>query len=259
MFAFVYVSPNPSLSRDNEFIVGRHWKLVFLTTFISEVLNYLSLSNNGRCTRLKRIFFLHSKNELILKYTEGKPLVRSQQVCYFLYNFYLNQLSATSLACKQQTSLRKQPFLLAVRRWGRFARHNVRSSGRLFSPFFDLIGHHQNKRSYVTESFCRSGSQMLFFVFFGGREATTGNTSAVRRLRLPTPHVFRAPRPPCACLRSNKKCEKKRLFCSVKQKPTVCLALGKVWGEFNLANGRFGEKLIFATCNDWFFFIYGTQ
>ena len=259
MFAFVYVSPNPSLSRDNEFIVGRHWKLVFLTTFISEVLNYLSLSNNGRCTRLKRIFFLHSKNELILKYTEGKPLVRGQQVCYFLYNFYLNQLSATSLACKQQTSLRKQPFLLAVRRWGRFARHNVRSSGRLFSPFFDLIGHHQFKRSYVTESFCRSGSQMLFFVFFGGREATTGNTSAVRRLRLPTPHVFRAPRPPCACLRSNKNCEKKRLFCSVKQKPTVCLALGKVWGEFNLANGRFGEKLIFATCNDWFFFIYGTQ
>ena len=256
MFAFVYVSPNPSLSRDNEFIVGRHWKLVFLTTFISEVLNYLSLSNNGRCTRLKRIFFLHSKNELILKYTEGKPLVRGQQVCYFLYNFYLNQLSATSLACKQQTSLRKQPFLLALRRWGRFARHNVRSSGRLFSPFFDLIGHHQNKRSYVTESFCRSGSQMLFF---GGREATTGNTSAVRRLRLPTPHVFRAPRPPCACLRSNKKCEKKRLFCSVKQKPTVCLALGKVWGEFNLANGRFGEKLIFATCNDWFFFICGTQ
>ena len=205
MFAFVYVSPNPSLSRDNEFIVGRHWKLVFLTTFISEVLNYLSLSNNGRCTRLKRIFFLHSKNELILKYTEGKPLVRGQQVCYFLYNFYLNQLSATSLACKQQTSLRKQPFLLALRRWGRFARHNVRSSGRLFSPFFDLIGHYRNKRSYVTESFCRSGSQMLFF---GEREATTGNTSAVLRLRLPTPHVFRAPRPPCACLRSNKKREK---------------------------------------------------
>ena len=100
MFAFVYVSPNPWLSRENELILGRYWKLVFFTTFISEVLNYLSLSNNWRCTRLKRIFFLHSKNELILKYTEGKPLVRGQQVCYFLYNFYLNQLSATSLACE---------------------------------------------------------------------------------------------------------------------------------------------------------------
>ena len=44
---------------------------------------------------------------------------------------------------------------------------------------FDLIGLHQNKRFTSWKSFCRSGSQTLFF---GGREATTGNASAVRRL-----------------------------------------------------------------------------
>ena len=47
---------------------------------------------------------------------------------------------------------------------------------------FDLIGQHQNiktKGFTSRKSFCHSGSQTLFF---GGREATTGNASAVRRL-----------------------------------------------------------------------------
>ena len=44
---------------------------------------------------------------------------------------------------------------------------------------FDLIGLHQNKRFTSRKSFCRSGSQTLFF---GEREATTGNASALRRL-----------------------------------------------------------------------------
>ena len=34
-------------------------------------------------------------------------------------------------------------------------------------------------KKVIGKSFCRSGSQTLFF---GGREATTGNASAVRRL-----------------------------------------------------------------------------
>ena len=42
-----------------------------------------------------------------------------------------------------------------------------------------LIGQHQNKRFTSQKSFRRSGSQTLFS---GGREATTRNASAVRRL-----------------------------------------------------------------------------
>ena len=45
---------------------------------------------------------------------------------------------------------------------------------------FDLIGEHQNKSFYVTEIV----SSLVFAdVFFGGREATTRDASAVRRLR----------------------------------------------------------------------------
>ena len=57
--------------------------------------------------------------------------------------------------------------------------HEVERSHSSCILSFDLIGEHQNKRFYVTEIVCRSSSQT---VFFGGREATTGNTSAVRRL-----------------------------------------------------------------------------
>ena len=46
---------------------------------------------------------------------------------------------------------------------------------------FGLIGQHQNKRFTSWKSFCCSGSQTLFF---GGREATTGNASALRRLTI---------------------------------------------------------------------------
>ena len=50
-------------------------------------------------------------------------------------------------------------------------------SSRIVS--FDLIGQHHNKKFTSRKSFCCSGSQTLLF---GGREATTGNTSAFRRL-----------------------------------------------------------------------------
>ena len=59
-------------------------------------------------------------------------------------------------------------------------RHATREVARSHSSCilsFDLIGQHRNKRFHVTEII--SGSQTLFF---GGREATTENTSAVRRL-----------------------------------------------------------------------------
>ena len=47
---------------------------------------------------------------------------------------------------------------------------------------FDLIDQHQSKRFHVTEIvlLLRLSSQTLFF---GGRETTTGYTSAVRRLK----------------------------------------------------------------------------
>ena len=44
---------------------------------------------------------------------------------------------------------------------------------------FDLIGQHQNKRFYVMEIVLPLG---FADAIFGGREATTGNASAVRRL-----------------------------------------------------------------------------
>ena len=58
-----------------------------------------------------------------------------------------------------------------------FARGREGHSSCILS--FDLIGQHQNKKFTSWKSFCCSGSQTLFF---GGREATTENTSAVRRL-----------------------------------------------------------------------------
>ena len=61
------------------------------------------------------------------------------------------------------------------------AREVARSHSSLILSF-DLIGQHQNKRFTSRKSLCRSGSQTLFF---GGREATSGNASAVRRLVKP--------------------------------------------------------------------------
>ena len=50
-----------------------------------------------------------------------------------------------------------------------------------YNLFFNmnLLNRDWLKRFYVRKSFCRSGSQTLFF---GEREATTGNASALRRL-----------------------------------------------------------------------------
>ena len=58
----------------------------------------------------------------------------------------------------------------------------ARSQGVTWAVFYSLIWLANIKTKCFTsrKSFCRSGSQTLFF---GGREATTGNTSAVRRLR----------------------------------------------------------------------------
>ena len=58
----------------------------------------------------------------------------------------------------------------------------ARSRGVTWTVFYSLIWLANIKTKCFTsrKSFCRSGSQTLFF---GGREATTGNTSAVRRLR----------------------------------------------------------------------------
>ena len=46
---------------------------------------------------------------------------------------------------------------------------------------FDLMANDKTKGFTSRKSFCRSGSQTLFF---GGRETKTGNTSAVRRIDL---------------------------------------------------------------------------
>ena len=58
----------------------------------------------------------------------------------------------------------------------------ARSRGVTWTVFYSLIwlANIKTKCFMSRKSFCRSGSQTLFF---GGREATTGNTSAVRRLR----------------------------------------------------------------------------
>ena len=95
-----------------------------------------------------------------------------------------------TLACEQQTYFRSSllSLLVMVVKFTFQSVYLVTLAKIQDTPAGEVANSHSScilsfelkrKRFHVTEIVFRSGSQTLFF---GGREATTGNTSAVRRL-----------------------------------------------------------------------------